>query len=211
MHELPSSYWSFLETVGTYVLSIVLVVVPVYLHRKRLPNRLVALRRGWRQLTAQHWWAVGYVPLSLLVLFTAAAGAYVLARLLPLLQWGWLGANIIAALLTPPEGTASTPGIDWAALFPLGLIPIIIAAMLLFNYEEERSYRGSYRAVGIWAVLHLLMGIPLFAVLPIFAVGLVYKRIHDRHGLDAAYLVHFTTNTVLIGILVASTIVLAIA
>lgn len=211
MYEIPSSYWSFATTVGTYFLFIVLVVVPVYLHRGRLPDRLVALRRGWRQLTAQRWWTVGYVPLSLLVLFTAAAGAYALAQLLPLLQWGWLGANIVAAPLAPPEGTASTPGVDWAALVPLALIPIILAAMLLFNYEEERIYRGSYRAVGIWAVLHLVMGIPLFAVLPIFAVGLVYKRIYDRHGLDAAYLVHFTTNTVLIGILVASTIILAVA
>lgn len=211
MYGIPPDLWSLATTVGTYLVFFVLVVFPVYLNRRRLPERLLALRRGWHQLTTRSWWSVGYVPLSLLVLFSAAAGAFALARFVPVLQWGWLGANIIAAPLTPPEGTASTPGTDWTALFPLALVPIIVAAMLLFNYEEERQYRDSYRSVGLWAALHLLMGIPLFAVIPIFTVGLLYKRIHDRYGLDAAYAVHFATNSVLITVLVASVVALATA
>lgn len=211
MYDIPPRLWSLATTVGTYLVFVVLVVLPVYLNRGRLPGRLLALRRGWEQLTARGLWALGYLPLSLVVLFSAAFGAFALAELVPLLQWGWLGANILAAPLAPPENTAATPGIDWTALFPLALVPVIVAAMLLFNYEEERQYRDSYRSVGVWAALHLVMGIPLFAVIPIFTVGLVYKRIHDRYGLDAAYVVHFATNSVLVSVLVLSIVVLAVA
>lgn len=210
MYDLPPRLWSIATTLGTYAVFVLLVVVPVYLNRRRLPKRLAALGRGWRQLTVRRWWSIGYVPLSIVVLFSAAFGAFALARLVPILQWGWLGANILAAPLTPPEGTATTPGTDWSALLPLALVPIIVAAMLLFNYEEERQYRDSYRSVGLWAALHLVMGIPLFAVIPIFTVGLVYKRIYDRYGLDAAYLVHFATNSVLISILVVSLVALSV-
>ncbi|WP_254537554.1 hypothetical protein [Halomarina litorea] len=209
MYDIPPDLWSTLTTLGTYLLFVLLVVVPVYLNRAYLPGRLAALARGWRRLTARGWWRAGYVPLSLVVLFAAAAGALVLAELVPLLRWGWLGANIIAAPLAPPADAGRTPGVDWSALLPLALVPVIVAAMLLFNYEEERQYRDSYRSVGVWAVLHLVMGIPLFAVIPIFTVGLVYKRIYDRHGLDAAYAVHFATNSVLVTVLVVGTVVLA--
>lgn len=209
MYDIPPDLWATATTLGTYLLFVLLVVVPVYLNRAYLPGRITALARGWRRLTARGRWRVAYVPLSLVVLFAAAAGALALAELVPLLQWGWLGANIVAAPLTPPADTASTPGIDWEALLPLALVPVVLAAMLLFNYEEERQYRDSYRSVGVWAVLHLVMGIPLFAVIPIFTVGLLYKRIYDRHGLDAAYAVHFATNSVLITVLVVGTVVLA--
>jgi hypothetical protein len=40
------------------------------------------------------------------------------------------------------------------------------------------------------------MGIPLFAVLPIFAGGVVFKLIHDRYGHDVAFATHVTSNTV---------------
>ena len=189
---------------------VALVVVPVLASIKQVPARLRDLRAGIR--------GVVYVPVVLTVLFTVAAAALVLAEYVPPLQWGWLGTNVVVApladLAPAPEGApgGTGAGSDGTFLGPtltLALfLPFILLAFLVFNWYEEAYYRGSLRDVGIWAVLHLVMGIPIFAVIPIFAAGLVYKWIYDRRGLRAAYTAHLGTNVALLSVLVL-TIVLA--
>ena len=189
---------------------VALVVVPVLASIKQVPARLRDLRAGIRGIV--------YVPVVLTVLFTVAAAALVLAEYVPPLQWGWLGTNIVVApladLAPAPEGAPRGAGGGSGSTF-LGptltltlFVPFILLAFLVFNWYEEAYYRGSLRDVGIWAVLHLVMGIPIFAVLPIFAAGLVYKKIYDRRGLRAAYTAHLGTNVALLSVLVL-TIVLA--
>lgn len=194
---------------------VVLVIVPVLLSLREVPARLRDLRAGIRGLV--------YVPVLLTVLFLAAGGAWLLAQWVPLLQWGWLGSNVIAAPLTDlapqPEGAPvqtpggggsgdGGPGFLTRLLGPLGtlavFVPFILLAFVVFNYYEEAFYRDSLRDVAVWAVLHLLMGIPIFAVIPIFAAGLCFKAIHDRRGLRAAYAAHFGMNVTLLSLLVTT-------
>ena len=193
---------------------VLLVVVPVLLSLREVPARLRDLRAGLRGLA--------YVPALLAVLFAAAAGAWLLAQRIPLLQWGWLGSNVIAAPLTDlapqPEGApvrapgggdgGGSDGILADLLGPVGtlavFVPFILLAFVVFNYYEEAYYRDSLRDVAVWAVLHLLMGIPVFAVLPIFAAGLCFKAIRDRRGLRTAYAAHLGMNVALLSVLVAT-------
>jgi hypothetical protein len=90
------------------------------------------------------------------------------------------------------------------AFFVLGLVVMC----LIYNYTEEKVCRSSLLAVVLWALSHLIMGIPIWAVIPIFSVGLVYKAIYDRWGLDHAYCAHFFTNMTLVGVIVVSIVLL---
>ncbi|OYR56652.1 hypothetical protein DJ70_08020 [Halorubrum halodurans] len=81
---------------------------------------------------------------------------------------------------------------------------------IVMNYEEEEWGRDSWGHVAVWAVTHLVMGIPVFAVAAIFSVGVVYKQIHDRYGFDEAYAAHVATNTSLVIGLAAISITLSV-
>jgi len=227
-----------------------LVAVPVALNLREIPERLRDLRRGIR--------GFAYVPVTVTVLLVTAVGAWALAQQVTILQWGWLGENVIAAPLADllPEasqsadpggavggggtgggnasggttggGSGGTGGSGGGDGFLDGLlgggpsigevlgptltlvifVPIILLALVLFNFYEEAFYRDSLRDVAIWAALHLVMGIPIFAVIPIFVVGLVYKEIRDRKGLRTAYVAHLGTNLLLIGFVVLAIILL---
>jgi membrane protease YdiL (CAAX protease family) len=191
---------------------LVLVVIPVAINIGEVPDRLRDLRAGIG--------GVLYVPAVVVVLFAVAIGAWLLAQRITILQWGWLGQNIIAAPISdllpaaeqgsgagPTPGGTGTGGVGrelGPALTLAIFVPIMLLALLLFNFYEEAFYRDSLKEVTLWAVLHLVMGIPLFAVIPIFAVGLIYKTIRDRRGLQTAYVTHFATNCTLILLMVGS-------
>jgi hypothetical protein len=174
---------------GAFVL---LVVVPVALQARELPARARSIRRGLR--------GVLYTPLALIVLIPTALVAFMVSRSLRFLQWGWLGVNIVAAPLTAVAGGTGNGSLVLLAV----IIVLLVPALILFNYVEEREYRDSWRKVGVWALSHLIMGIPLFAVFPIFATGIIYKVVHDRQGLETAYVAHLTTNCVLLTIVLVS-------
>lgn len=201
LDALPHS--DLLGTIALYAIFALLVVVPTIQHASVIPERLGNLRNGIKGIAA--------TPLIIIVLFASFAGAITLANHFPILHWGWLGENIIVAPITPdnPSQTAasnSSPSLS--SLLSFLLLPIMLLAMLIFNYIEEQFYRDSYKQVAIWAALHLIMGIPLFAVLPIFVVGLIYKQIYDRYGLDTAYAAHFATNAVILSLLILSILAL---
>lgn len=178
--------------VGAFVL---LVVVPVALQARKLPARIRSVRQGIR--------GVIYAPLALIVLFPTALFFYLMSQSLYFLQWGWLGVNIVAAPLTAVGGAGSGSG---SFVLLALIIVLLVPALVLFNYIEEREYRDSWRGVGVWAGSHLIMGIPLFAVFPIFATGIVYKVVHDRQGLETAYVAHLTTNCTLLAIILVSAV-----
>lgn len=186
---------------------LILVVIPVALRLRELPRRLRDVRAGLGGLV--------YVPGVLVVLTVSALGAVLLSEYVPLLQWGWLGTNIVAAPLAdlaPQPADSPTQSVGGGSVTTtLGptltlavFVPVILLAFVVFNYYEEAFYRDSLRDVAIWAVLHLVMGIPLFAVIPIFVVGLVYKAIHDRRGVRTAYVAHLGTNCTLMLFLVVT-------
>jgi hypothetical protein len=227
---------------GAFVLLVLLVLLPTVLHAREFPDRLRDIQQGIRGIL--------YTPVALAVFLPTLLVAYRVSRQVPILQWGWLGSNIIMAPLrrmsgptglgqprpestitlqqlseayqedrirrviwdTSPERSLIEPlsmhfhGVSIGPIDPVVLVALFVALLLpvfiLFNYNEEHEYRDSWRAVGIWAVSHLIMGIPLYAVFPIFAVGAVLKLIHDYRGLERAYVTHLTVNCIVLSIIV---------
>jgi membrane protease YdiL (CAAX protease family) len=166
----------------------------------KLPDHIRSLKDGKKAL----W----YLPVSYAVLLIMLGVASDLANMFPILQWGWLGTNIAVAPLidmaglTTEGGGLSTIAMIGVVFFGAALIYLCITA----NFIEEYLFRGSWTLVVIWALLHLLMGIPIYAVIPIFSVGIVYKYVYDKYTVDHSYCLHFFTNAglialVLIGIL----------
>lgn len=178
-----------------------LVGLPVAYYADQLPDRLRDLRTGIR--------GVLYVPLLWAILVPAAILAVQLAEAVPLLEWGWLGAN---AAVAPLEDAGSVGGGGGAggssvlaAAVPAVLVVVVCVAFVLFNYYEEHAlYRESYRGVFLWAALHLVMGVPIFTIVPLFAVGVGFKAIYDRHGREVAYAAHVASNLGLLGLFLAA-------
>jgi len=177
----------------SWVIAIWLVILVMYLlEAKLVPSRIAALRRGIKGL----W----LVPIAFAILMAMMVVAIFLSDAIPILKWGWLGTNIAAAPIADIAGTAAAGG-EVTPLMYLGVIAFAAALAficLLANYIEEEQFRGSWKSVGIWACLHLIMGIPIFAVIPIFSVGILYKVIYDRWSLDHSYCTHFFTNMTLV-------------
>jgi hypothetical protein len=167
-----------------------MVVVSIFLAFPEIPQRVKSFRRGVR--------GIKYTPLILLVFFGSGIGAFFLAEALPILKWGWLGYNIIFG----PSGGEEGIGIETAVILIIALL-----GCFLFNYWEEKNFRENYPLVALWALLHLIMGIPLSAVIPIFCSGLVLKHVYDKYSVDHAYVAHFTTNASLIILVILLTIV----
>lgn len=192
-----------LRTVLVAVAFIVLVIVPVLLELDELRERFHDLREGWK--------GIFYVPLLWVLLFTGAGIGYLLAQHITILQWGWLGHNIIAEPLvsgaeSAENGSASDGSGNSFNLFALVFVPVMLIAFLLFNYREEEYYRDSWGKVVVWAVIHLIMGIPIWAVIPIFSIGIGFKLLYDYKGIEVAFAAHFFSNSALITLAVASLI-----
>lgn len=177
-----------------WIMAIWLVLFVLYLFEaKKVPSRLASLRAGRKGLLL--------VPVAFGILMVMMVAAILLSDIFPILKWGWLGTNIAAAPIADISASAAASG----GISPISLGgAVVFAAALAFmcllaNYVEEEQYCGSWKMVGIWACLHLIMGIPIFAVIPIFSVGILYKIIHDRWSLDHAYCAHFFTNMTLVG------------
>jgi hypothetical protein len=167
-----------------------MVVGSIFIAIPEIPQRVKSFRRGAK--------GIKYTPLTLLVLLGSAIGAFLLAEALPILKWSWLGYNIIFG---PPGGEEGI-GIETAVI-----LIIVLLGCFLLNYWEEKNFRESYPLVALWALLHLIMGISLWAVIPIFCSGLFFKHIYDKYSVDHAYVAHFTTNASLIICLILLTVV----
>jgi len=179
-----------------------LIAVPVLLNIRDVPDRLRDVRAGI--------WGVVAPPAVLAVMVPLGFLAYMLTSL-PVLGWGWFGHNIAMDPLVGSGGSggavgsASSSSAGPVALAVLaGVLLVIVVAMLLFNYAEEELFRHSWPATGLWALLHVLMGIELAYVIPILGAGVVYKGIHDRWGLETAYVAHLSTNMTILGLLLAA-------
>ena len=188
-----------------YVAFLLLVALPVAVGIRQLPDRLRDLRAGIR--------GVIYVPLLWLLLFPTAILAVTVAQYVPPLQWGWLGMNVIVVPIA--EGSAGGGGGGGSGGVPLAYlavgVPLAALAFLLFNYYEETwIYRESYPRVLGWAALHLIMGIPVWTIVPLFAVGCGFKAIYDRRGPDEAYAAHVGSNMGILALLVVSVVVVGV-
>ena len=174
-----------------------LLILTLVFELRYTMDRLRSLKAGLRALI--------YFPVVWIVLIISLVSAVYVSEVFPILKWGWLGYNIVTApvsevvsdKITDPSMTI---GFENTILF-IGIFIIIIYACLLCNYYEEAMYRDSLLSVVIWALLHLIMGISLFMVIPLFFIGIIYKYIYDKYSVDHSYCLHFFTNMSLIGIM----------
>lgn len=168
-----------------------LVVATTLLDYRRIPLHIQALREGWK--------GIAFLPVALAILFSLLALSLVLANAVPVLEWGWLGTNIAAAPLVDVIDASGETGITGIAVIEVILFALTIAFLcLISNYYEEEMFRSTYKLVAIWALLHLIMGIPLYMVIPIFGLGLLYKYVHNKYSFQRAFALHFSTNVSII-------------
>jgi len=169
----------------------------------------IATYKGWKQRIKdiiKGKKALLLLPISLLILLGVNAIAISLTEIYPILNWGWLGYNIVfgpsnpGSTVQPTETT--TISLLGNTLYLAFTLLIVACASLIFNYYEEEIFRKKWWLVPAWALLHLVMGIPIYAVIPIFSVGILYKIIYDKYSLQHAYTLHLSTNMSLLLIVV---------
>jgi hypothetical protein len=100
---------------------------------------------------------------------------------------------------------SATSGDSWITFF----ITLGILILLFFpcNYYEEYYFRERWYLVGIWALLHLFLGFSQFTLGELFilcGLGIGFKLIYDKHGIQVSYPTHVFVNlmTVFIALLV---------
>lgn len=163
-------------------------------HARDIPDRYTHLKDGIH--------GIAYTPIVWAVMTPAAITAHHTAQHIPALQWGWVGHNILISPLTHNTAntgtttttTTATPSIPEIAAVTVFFLTLV-TAFAVFNYDEETWGRKTWWHVAGWAISHLIMGIPVYAVIPIFAGGIVFKLIHDRHDRNTAFATHLATNT----------------
>jgi len=165
----------------------ILIILAIIPSLKKIPERIQDLKRGKK--------AVLYLFLIIPVYLVIGMGAVELSKYVPILKWGWLGHNIIFGPLSITNSGYISP---LGMIFALSICVFVMFACLICNYDEEEFFRKKWIHVPLWAALHLVMGIPIWAVIPILSVGLIYKYIYDKHSLCHAYAAHFATNMVII-------------
>lgn len=180
-----------------FVVSTVMLLALIAPWVSEIPTRLTHFREGVS--------GIKYTPLVWLAVVPASLFAHALAQYAPVLQWGWIGHNILVTPFAGESQMSASGGYESTSEFVLStaveLTPVVMfvgmlfLTFIVFNFEEEEWGRESWWHVLGWAVSHLIMGIPLFAVIPIFAAGCVFKLIYDSHGHQVAFATHVTTNT----------------
>ncbi len=148
---------------------------------------IVSIVRGIR------WRHIWPVPL---VLTSVLAAATALTRI-PGLQWGWWSA--LGGEGNPVFGSnTSTRGTVWEWLIPAVFVVMLLPALPLFAYAEERLFRShaeewsaNRRALKIvqFGLIHALIGIPLGVALALSVGGGYFMYAYLR-----AYRLHRSTT-----------------
>lgn len=134
-----------------------------------------------------------FLPITLSILFLSVIFAFKLINEIPVLNLSWLGYNIAVG---PYAETKGFIGI-------LPFLPFLIYALIHMNYFEEYYFRSSFKRVIVWAFLHMIMGVSLGIVLLLLPIGMIYKIVYDRYGVNYSYALHFMTNISIISISLA--------
>jgi len=135
----------------------------------------------WRRFGWRHVWPV---PLLLTVVVTAAT---VLMQI-PGLSWGWW--SMLGGSGNPVFGESdATVGTVWEWIIPLTFMCLLVPALPLFAYAEERMFRTGAeswsrqrRLVKVlqFGMIHALIGIPIGAALALSLGGAYFMWIYLR-------------------------------
>jgi hypothetical protein len=177
---------------------VVLVIVPLVLRGWRMRHGRQLLI--YRQITLR----VALEALAAAIV-VASVGVLVLSLDVPLLSWGWF--SLVAAASGDTNGTATN-----VVVVPLEIPFLAIPFLLLLIWVlpdlaevEERVFRagtrdwwdGLRRSVTFGAA-HLMMGIPIGAVLPLTLAGLWLTHQYFRGGVARSTRYHLAYNLFLV-------------
>ena len=142
---------------------------------RRVVARVVGGIR-WR-----HVWPVPFVLTGVVVV------ASLLLRV-PGLDWGWWSA--LGGIGNPVTGsTEQTVGTAWEWIVPLAFVVLLIPALPLFAYAEERIFRAGAqrwtrpaRVVKVvqFGLIHALIGVPIGVALALSVGGAYFMAVYLR-------------------------------
>jgi hypothetical protein len=146
----------------------------------------------------------------------------------PGLDWGWW--TMIGGDGNPVFGSSdATIGTMWEWIIPLAFMTLLIPALPLFAYTEERMFRtgAEHWSLGrrAWKVLqfgmiHALIGIPIGAALALSLGGAYFMTVYLRdfrisrsryHATLESTRAHTVYNAVIVALVVTFAIMLALA
>lgn len=149
--------------------------------RARTTDGRSLVRRVWRNAGWRHVW-----PVPLLLTAVIAAATAIMA--VPGLDWGWWSA--IGGDGNPVFGSSTTTsGTLWEWLIPLAFMALLLPALPLFAYAEERLFRSGAEGwsrprrvlkVVQFGMVHALVGIPLGAALALSLGGAYFMWVYLR-------------------------------
>ena len=160
-------------------------VVPTLLFVKETKTRLQNLRHGIRSLV--------WLPLTIGSLLSYVVFAMGYLSEIPVLNWSWLGYNI-----------ALGPTADQGLYGVLPFVPMLVYMLIHVNYFEELYFRKNIPLTIGWAFLHVAMGVAVHVALALLPVGLLYKYIYKKCGINHAYTLHFATNIIIVSVSIGS-------
>jgi hypothetical protein len=170
-------------------------------------------------VTGIRWRHVWPVPLVLAAIVAVATAV----MQIPGMSWGWWSA--IGGQGNPVFGSNdATTGTAWQWIIPLGFMALLLPALPLFAYAEERLFRagaeqwsGRRRTLKIlqFGLVHAVIGIPIGAALTLSLGGAyfmrVYLRTFDRtRSRQAATLESTRAHTTYNGIIVVFVVVVLV-
>ncbi|MDO8390712.1 MAG: hypothetical protein Q7V57_09505 [Actinomycetota bacterium] len=139
------------------------------------------VQRVWRNAGWRHVW-----PVPLLLAAVIATATVIMS--VPGLDWGWWSA--IGGDGNPVFGSSTaTTGTVWEWLIPLAFMALLLPALPLFAYAEERLFRTGAevwshrrRALKVvqFGLVHALIGIPIGAALALSLGGAYFMWAYLR-------------------------------
>lgn len=173
-----------------------------------------------RRLVVRHLW-----PVPVLIALVLSAATALMA--VPGLDWGWWTA--LGGEGNPVFGsTEATTGTVWEWLVPLVFLVLLVPALPLFAYAEERVFRAgaegwsrTKRVLKVlqFGVVHAVIGIPIGAALALSVGGAwfmwVYLRAYRATGSRAeatfeSATAHTAYNGAIIAIVIVAVVLIAL-
>ena len=170
----------------------------------------------WRRCGWRHVWPV---PLVLTIVVAAATAL----MQIPGLSWGWW--SMLGGTGNPVFGESdATAGTVWEWIIPLTFMCLLLPALPLFAYAEERMFRAGAQGwsrprrllkVLQFGMIHAIIGIPLGAALALSVGGAyfmgVYLREYWKHLNQHDATMEATTSHTVYNGLIVILVVIAVA
>ena len=184
------------------VLAFVVVRLSTGLRRSRTYEGRSVVTAVVRNVRWRHVWPV---PLLLATVIAIASGLF----LIPGMSWGWW--SMLGGSGNPVFGNSDlTTGTPWEWIVPLAFAALLLPALPLWAYAEERVFRtgaeGWSNRHRAWKVLqfgliHAVVGIPIGAALALSTGGAYFMRVYLRnwstsHDRNEATIESTTAHTV---------------